>query len=128
MWAKWFLPCAGRKQSPVDLDTSTAVTRHHPRIVWWNYSLKPRNMTVSNNGHTGKASAPRTAARASYLNENTVCRRLLVNNEVSLLTSCLYPSVCPRVSAVLPLEGFFVKRDPDLVKIGQLYRVFYTMS
>jgi hypothetical protein len=25
--------------------------------MWWNYSLKPATMTLSNNGHTGEANS-----------------------------------------------------------------------
>lgn len=52
MWPKMFEKCAGSNQSPVVLDTTTAVTRHRPHIMWWNYSLRPRAMTLANNGHT----------------------------------------------------------------------------
>ncbi|KAJ9579381.1 hypothetical protein L9F63_024513, partial [Diploptera punctata] len=51
-WPKMFHLCGGHSQSPVILDTTTAVTQHQPRILWWNYFLKPRAMTLSNNGHT----------------------------------------------------------------------------
>ncbi|PNF41170.1 Carbonic anhydrase 2 [Cryptotermes secundus] len=52
VWAKMFHLCGGHSQSPVKLDTTITVTYHHPRIMWWNYSLKPQAMTISNNGHT----------------------------------------------------------------------------
>lgn len=54
VWAKMFHLCGGHSQSPVKLDTTITVTYHHPRIMWWNYSLKPQVMTISNNGHTGE--------------------------------------------------------------------------
>ncbi|KAK7865755.1 hypothetical protein R5R35_002085 [Gryllus longicercus] len=53
-WREIFERCGGRRQSPVDLDTSTAHTLHRPHILWWNYFLKPESVLLLNDGHTVK--------------------------------------------------------------------------
>ncbi|XP_069686198.1 carbonic anhydrase 1-like, partial [Periplaneta americana] len=52
-WPSMFPACRGSRQSPIALSTSTAKTTSSPHLMWWNYSLYPRTMKLTNNGHTG---------------------------------------------------------------------------
>lgn len=46
--------CAGSRQSPIDISFgSDVITRGPLRLEWNNYRNKPKNMTITNNGHSG---------------------------------------------------------------------------
>lgn len=45
--------CAGSRQSPIDISFgSDVITRGPLRLEWNNYRNKPKNMTITNNGHS----------------------------------------------------------------------------
>ena len=50
--------CGGKKQSPIDIQTSDVVNgRNLTEFMFTGYDVKPTAMTLKNNGHTGRLSA-----------------------------------------------------------------------
>ena len=54
-WGKNYPNCWGNRQSPIDLNSNKMARLDVPSSLnWQGYSNIPRNMTLMNNGHTGK--------------------------------------------------------------------------
>ena len=47
--------CGGKKQSPIDIQTSDVINdRNLTEFMFTGYDVKPTAMTLINNGHTGR--------------------------------------------------------------------------
>ena len=47
--------CGGKKQSPIDIQTSEVVNdKNLTEFMFTEYDVKPTAMTMKNNGHTGR--------------------------------------------------------------------------
>ncbi|KAF4517239.1 hypothetical protein B566_EDAN011622 [Ephemera danica] len=51
-WSKSFATCAGKYQSPIDIDLHEVMTVQLPPIKYHGFNKKPLSTVLSNNGHT----------------------------------------------------------------------------
>ncbi|XP_046982957.1 carbonic anhydrase 2-like [Schistocerca americana] len=65
LWPSSSPECGGRRQSPVALDTTSAMASHQPRLHWFGWHNLPVSQHVANNGHT-------VSVKSTYLSEKEV--------------------------------------------------------
>ncbi|XP_061402712.1 carbonic anhydrase-like, partial [Musca vetustissima] len=51
-WSEHYNQCAGKHQSPININDVDVIDRSYPEIKYENFDKKPLNATMTNNGHT----------------------------------------------------------------------------
>lgn len=53
-WGNMFPTCMGQQQSPIALNEDTIFYTERTPLRWIGYDNQPTEMTLGNNGHTGR--------------------------------------------------------------------------
>ncbi|XP_075162096.1 carbonic anhydrase 2 [Haematobia irritans] len=65
-WSEHYNQCAGKHQSPIDINDLDVIDKSYFQIVYEDFDKKPINATMTNNGHTVLVSL-QYASRAPYI-------------------------------------------------------------
>lgn len=55
-WGEEYGECSGKHQSPINIDSEHVTRKVLPKLKLENFHDKPKEMSITNNGHTGKKS------------------------------------------------------------------------
>ncbi|KAH8406153.1 hypothetical protein KR215_005944 [Drosophila sulfurigaster] len=51
-WARDYEQCNGKHQSPININKMEVIKMEYPEINYYNFDLRPKSVTLTNNGHT----------------------------------------------------------------------------
>ncbi|KAH8307037.1 hypothetical protein KR044_003976 [Drosophila immigrans] len=51
-WARDYEQCQGKHQSPININKMAVIKMEYPEIIYYNFDVRPKSVTLTNNGHT----------------------------------------------------------------------------